>query len=291
MIGAAIAGSVPERQAGSVPFRLGAPMAPGAAPVAQMEFNEPYGAELVPRFALTAGRHMHDYGTTSEQLAEAAVAIRNHGSRNPEATMYGRGPYTIDDVLASPMISEPLHLLDLGLVGQGGCAIVMTSGARARDLVERPVYVLASAMEISDGPHAKPSLLRDEGMLGRARMAHAYEQAGVGPDDVDLLSVYDATSFEVIRNLEMLGFSAAGEGGPFVEGGALALGGRLPTNTDGGLLSHGFALMAQLLMKVVEAVRQLRGTCGDRQVPDASVAVCTNAVATAHHIEALILGR
>jgi acetyl-CoA acetyltransferase len=262
-----------------------------AIPVARMEFSEPYGAELVPRFALTARRHMHEFGTTPAQLAEAAVAIRNHGSVNPEATMYGKGPYTIDDVLGSPMIAAPLHLLDLGIVGQGGCAIVMTSGARARELVAHPVYVLASAMEISDGPHAKPSLLRDEGMLGRKRVARAYDQAGVGPDDVGLLSVYDATSFEVIRSLEMLGFCDQGEGGPFVEGGALTRGGRLPTNTDGGLLSHGFAMMAQLLMKIVEAVRQLRGECGARQVTDARVAVCTNAVATAHHVEALILGR
>jgi acetyl-CoA acetyltransferase len=282
VIGAAVAGVEGMREASA---------AVTEPRVARMEWTEPWGAELVPRLALTARRHMHDYGTTREQLAAAAAEIRNHGSVNPEATFFGKGPYTVDDVLASPMIAEPLHLLDLGLIGQGGCAIVMTTGERARALVQHPVYVLAGAMELTDAPHARPSLVRDEGMLGRARMERAYSHAGVSPRDVDLLSVYDATSFEVIRTIEMLGFCEPGEGGPFVEGGTLSRGGRLPTNTDGGLLAHGFAMTAQLLMKVVEAVRQLRGMCGARQVKGAELAVCTNAVATAHHLEALVLAR
>jgi acetyl-CoA acetyltransferase len=264
----------------------------GASPaIAGLEFVDPFGADLTGRLALTARRHMHDYGTTSEQLAEVAVAIRNHGHENPEAMMFGRGPYSVADVIASPMIADPLHRLDLALTGEGACALVMTGAARARRLTATPVSVLSGAMSFSDGPHWSPSLLRDEGMLGRARPMRAYEDAGIGPDDVDLLSVYDATSFEVIRTLEMLGFCEEGEGGPFVEGGALARGGRLPTNTDGGLLAHGFAVTAQLLMKVVEAVRQLRGACGPRQVAGAELAVCTNGVASAHHVEALVLGR
>jgi acetyl-CoA acetyltransferase len=258
---------------------------------AQLEFVDPFGAGLVQRFALTARRHMHDYGTTSEQLAEVAATIRNFGHVNPEATMYGRGPYAGEDIMRSPMISEPLHRLDLGLTGHGGAALILTSESRARELRRDAVRILAGAMAVSEGPHAAPSLNSREGMLGAEAIRIAYRWAGIDVADIDLLSVYDATSFEVIRNIEMLGFCEPGEGGPFVENGALGLGGRIPTNTDGGLLSHGFATTAQLTMKVIEAVRQLRGQCADRQVDNAEVAVCTNGVASAHHVEALILGR
>lgn len=263
----------------------------GGADGAVLEFVDPFGVDLLGRLALAARRHMHDYGTTSEQIAEAAAAVRNHGHDNPEAMMAGRGPYTVDDVLASPMVAEPLHRLDLALVGEGATAVVVSRSGRAGNAASPPVSVLAGAMAVSDGAHWSPSRLRDDGSLGRAEVARAYARAGISPADVDLLSVYDATSFEVIRSIETLGFCERGEGGPFVEGGALARDGRLPTNTDGGLLSHGFAVTAQLLMKVVEAVRQLRGGCGHRQVRGAEIAVCTNGVASAHHVETIVLAR
>jgi acetyl-CoA acetyltransferase len=263
----------------------------GAVSVAQLEFNHPYGGSgAVHRFALNAMRHMHDYGTTADQIAEVAATIRNHGHVNPEAQMFGRGPYTVDDILASPWIAEPLHLLECSLVGQAGCAVVLTSGERARHLRQPPVYILAGAMEFDDGPHLNPAPNRMNGNLGGERMKVAYSQAGIAPGDVDVLSVYDPTSFEVIRNLEMLGFCGRGEGGPFIEGGTLALGGKLPTNTDGGLLSHAWSTMGQLLLKVIEGARQLRGHCGNRQVEGAEIAVCTNSVPGAHHVEALLLG-
>jgi acetyl-CoA acetyltransferase len=263
----------------------------GDISVAALEFNHPYGGSgAIHRFALNAMRHMHDYGTTHEQIAEVAATIRNHGAINPEAQMFGRGPYTVEDILASRWIAEPLHLLECSLVGQCGVAVVLTSGARARDLRRPPVYVLAGAMEIDDGPHHHPALNRVTGNLGGARMKVAYAQAGITPSDVDVLSVYDPTAFEVIRNLEMLGFCGPGEGGPFIAGGTIGLGGKIPTNTDGGLLSHAWSTMGQLLLKVVEGARQLRGDCGNRQVEGAEVAVCTNSVPGAHHVEALILG-
>jgi acetyl-CoA acetyltransferase len=259
--------------------------------VATLEFNWPYGGWTMVRFGALARRHMHDFGTTQEQLAEVAATIRNHGHVNPEAMQYGYGPYTVDDVLASRWVAEPLHLLDCCLVGEGACAIVITSGERARALRRDPVYVLAGAMEMPQGPHANPCMNDDFGMLGAERMKVAYSQAGLTPDDVDLVSVYDPTSFEVIRQMEVLGFCKEGEGGSFIEGGRIALGGELPTNTDGGLLSHAWILTGQLTLKVIEGVRQLRGGLGDRQVPDAEVAVCTNAAPGAFHWEALILGR
>jgi acetyl-CoA acetyltransferase len=259
--------------------------------VAALEFNHPYGGSgAIHRFAMNAMRHMHDYGTTHEQIAEVAATIRNNGFVNPEAQMFGRGPYTVEDILASRWIAEPLHLLECSLVGQSGVAVVLTSGERARDLKRKPVYVLAGAMEMDDGPHHNPALNRVNGNLGCERMKVAYSQVGITPGDIDVLSVYDPTAFEVIRNLEMLGFCGPGEGGPFVEGGTIALGGKIPTNTDGGLLSHAWSTMGQLLLKVVEGTRQLRGDCGNRQVEGAELAVCTNSVPGAHHVEALILG-
>jgi acetyl-CoA acetyltransferase len=258
---------------------------------ASLEFNHPYGGGVMWRFAMSARRHMHDYGTTPEQMASVAVAIRNHGHRNPEAMMYGAGPYTIEDVFASRWIAEPIHLLECCLVGQGGVAMVVTSGERARRLQRHPVYLLAGACESTQGPHAYPSLNREEGMLGARRMRVAYAQAGISPGDVDVLSVYDPTAFEVIRWMECLGFCDVGEGGPFIEGGTLERDGRLPTNLDGGTLAHAWAGTAQLTMKIVEGVRQLRGDQGDRQVAGAEVAVCTNSVPGAHHVEMCILGR
>jgi acetyl-CoA acetyltransferase len=258
---------------------------------AALEFNHPYGGSgAVHRFALNAMRHMYDYGTTHEQIAEVAATIRNHGYVNPEAQMFGVGPYTVDDILASRWIAEPLRLLQCSLVGQAGCAVVLTSGERARDLRQPPVYVLAGAMEMDDGPHHNPALNRVNGGLGGDRIKVAYSQVGITPADVDVLSVYDPTAFEVIRNLEMLGFCEKGEGGPFVEGGTIGLGGKVPTNTDGGLLSHAWSTMGQLLLKVIEGARQLRGQCGPRQADGAEIAVCTNSVPGAHHVEAVILG-
>jgi len=258
---------------------------------AALEFNHPYGGSgAVHRFALNAMRHMYDYGTTHEQIAEVAATIRNHGHVNPEAQMFGRGPYTVEDILASRWIAEPLHLLECSLVGQCGVAVVLTSGERARDLRHPPVYVLAGAMEMDDGPHHNPALNRVNGNLGGQRIKVAYSQVGITPGDIDVLSVYDPTAFEVIRNLEMLGFCGPGEGGPFIEGGTIGVGGKIPTNTDGGLLSHAWSTMGQLLLKVVEGVRQLRGDCGNRQVEGAELAVCTNSVPGAHHVEAVILG-
>jgi acetyl-CoA acetyltransferase len=256
------------------------------------EFNHPYGGAGMPhRSALNARRHMHDYGTTIEQIAEVSATIRNHGHRNPEATMYGRGPFTVEDVLISRWIAEPLHLLDCSVAGQGAAALILTSGARAREIHPNPVYILGGANAFLRGTHADPA--RNAEVLGMCGARHklAMERAGLTVDDIDVLSLYDATSFEVIAALEMLGFCELGEGGPFVEGGALGLDGRIPTNTDGGLLSHGWASATQLYWKVIEGVRQLRGACGPRQVKDAEVAVCTNSVPAAWHVETMILGK
>lgn len=255
-----------------------------------LEFADCWGSYVMPQFALIAQRHMHDFGTTPEQLAEVAATIRNHGHSNPEAIMYGRGPYTVDDVLASPMVASPLHLLDCCIVGQGGCAVVLTSLEHARDLPHRPVRILGGGLEYAQAAYVNPAVYREVGQIGASAARRAFGMAGLTPADVDVLSLYDATSFEVIRQMEVLGFCAEGEGGPFVEGGRIGLGGAVPTNPEGGCLAHSWNGTQQMTLKVIECVRQLRGECGERQVDAAEIAIAGNAGAGAQHYEVALFG-
>jgi acetyl-CoA acetyltransferase len=255
-----------------------------------LEFTDVWGSYVVAQFALVAARHMHRFGTTPRQLAEVAATIRTNGSTNPEAMMYGRGPYTADDVLASRMVATPFHLLDCCIVGEGGGALVVTTAERARDLRHPPVAVLGGGMEYHQAAYANPALYREVGMIGRDAAARAFGTAGVGPADVDVFSLYDPNSFEVIRQLEALGVCDEGEGGPLVESGAIAVGGKYPVNPDGGCLSYAWNGTQQMTLKVVEAVRQLRGSAV-HQVAGAEVAVVGNAGSGAQHYEMSVLGR
>ncbi len=232
-------------------------------------YETPYGPRYpVSMYALAASRHMHEYGTTREQLAEVAVAAREWAKLNPKA--FKRDPLTVEDVLASRMISSPLSLLDCCLVTDGGGALVMTSGERAKDLRKAPVYLLGAGeahwhRNISQMPDLTVSAAVDSGR-------RAYEMAGVGPADVHVAMLYDAFTITPILFLEDLGFCEKGEGGTFVEGGRIAPGGELPVNTNGGGLSYNHPGMYGLLL-LIEAVRQLRGECRERQVKGAEVAL------------------
>jgi acetyl-CoA acetyltransferase len=266
---------------------------PDNAPVGAgtpLEFTDVWGSYVVAQFALVAARHMHEYGTTSRQLAEVAATIRNNGSSNPEAMMYGRGPYTADDVLASRMVATPFHLLDCCIVGEGGAAFVVTTADRARDLPHPTIAVLGGGMEYHQAAYANPALYREVGQIGRDASARAFAAAGVLPQDVDVFSLYDPNSFEIIRQLEALGVCAEGEGGPLAAGGAIALDGKHPVNPDGGCLSYAWNGTQQMTLKVVEAVRQLRGSAV-HQIPGAEVAVVGNAGSGAQHYEMSVLGR
>jgi acetyl-CoA acetyltransferase len=255
-----------------------------------VEFTDVWGAYVVAQFALVATRHMHEFGTTSHQLAEVAATIRNNGSTNPEAMMYGRGPYTADDVLASRMVATPFHLLDCCIVGEGGAAFVVTTEERARDLPHPPVAVLGGAMEYHQAAYANPALYREVGQIGRDAAARSYAMAGVTPSDVDVFCLYDPNSFEVIRQLEALGVCAEGEGGPLAASGAIALDGKHPVNPDGGCLAYSWNGTQQMTLKVVEAVRQLRRRAV-HQIPGAEVAVVGTAGSGAQHYEMAVLGR
>ena len=198
------------------------------------QFERPYGPPIPAFYALIAQAHMYAYGTTSEQVAAVAVACRRHASMNPAAQM--RDPITVDDVINSKMISSPLHLLDCSLVSDGGAALILTSAERARDFPHPPVYMLGVGRGIRTNISVKPttSLPRRQ----KRRGERAYAMAGLRPKDIDVAELYDCFTPVVVIELEDLGFCPKGEGGRFVEGGRIELGGELPVNTHGGLMSH-----------------------------------------------------
>ena len=235
-----------------------------------VQFDAPYGHALIAKYAMAARRHMHEYGTTIEQLAEISVSARFNAGLNPDA--FYRDPITIEDVQNSPMIADPLTKLHCCIRSDGGGAIVLTSEERAKDLAKAPVYVLGSGETSS---HTTMSEWEDFTVSPAVRSGKlAFSRAGLTPADVDVCQIYDAFTPMVLLSLEALGFCDPGEGGPFVEDGKLRVGGALPTNTDGGGLSACHPGMRGMFL-MVEAVRQLRGEAGVRQVRDARIA-CVN---------------
>ncbi len=241
----------------------------GTGVTASQTWDGLWGNSLVGCYALAAMRHMVTYGTTSEQLAEIAVTMRRHAGFNPMAQY--RDPLTVDDVVGSRLVADPLHKFDCCVVSDGGGACVVTTEERARDLPGRPVHVLGAAHDISHAMNVSQSA--DLTVSAAARSGpRALARAGVAPGDVDVLQLYDSFTITVLLTLEDLGFCAKGEGGPFVEGGRLAFDGALPTNTDGGGLSACHPGMRGMFL-LVEAVRQLRGEAGATQVPGAEIAL------------------
>nr|WP_208633398.1 thiolase [Rhizorhabdus wittichii] len=242
---------------------------PGVGMTRQSRWESPYRPVApISSYALAASRHMHLYGTTRAQLAEVAVAARRWAQLNPEAAV--RDPLTIDEVLSARMISDPLTARDCCLFNDGAAAVVMVRADRAKDCARRPIPVLGAAHAVT---HREISSMPDLTVTGAAISGpQAFAQAGVTPADIDLAMVYDAFTITPILFLEDLGFCPKGEGGRFVENGAIAPGGRLAVNTNGGGLSCVHPGMYGLFL-LVEAVRQLRGEAGDRQLERAELAV------------------
>jgi acetyl-CoA acetyltransferase len=235
------------------------------------EFEAPIGifapAQL---YAPGARHHMELYGTTSRHFAEVAVVTRRHAMLNGNVVM--NKPLTVEEHQASRMIADPLRLFDCSLESDGGAAIVMSASDRARDLA-RPVVTV---MGVAEGhPESPASIAQRPDILefGLAKAApRAFAMAGVGPKDMDLAEIYDCFTFTVINQLELLGFCKKGEGGPFVMDGRIALGGELPINTHGGLLSQGHVVG---LNHIIELTRQLRREAGKAQVRDAELGLVT----------------
>ncbi|MBA3054964.1 MAG: thiolase [Sphingomonadales bacterium] len=255
-------------------------------PAQQFTWEDPYQPILpASSYALAASRHMHEFGTTREQLAEVAVSARGWANLNPDA--FAKGPLTIDDCLSSRMVSTPLTVRDCCLVTDGAAAIVMTRADRARDLVAKPAYVLGAAAATWNRNISAMADLTVTAALESGQ--RAYAQAKLGPQDVDVVELYDAFTINTILFLEDLGFCPKGEGGRFVSGGAIAPGGSLPVNTNGGGLSCVHPGMYGLFT-IVESVAQITGTAGARQIPDVDVAIAHGNGGTLSSQATVILG-
>ena len=235
------------------------------------QFEDVWGLpNPVGAYALAAMRHSHLYGTTSEQLAEVAVAARAWAGLNPRA--FYRDPITVEDVLESRLVAEPLHLLDCCLTTDGGGAVVVVSAERTGSVPKPPVWIVGHAESHSHSTIASmPDLTTTTASLTGPR---AMAMAGVTHDDVDVAMIYDSFTITVVLTLEALGFCDRGEGGAFVSGGRTAPGGTFPMNTNGGGLSYTHPGMFGIFL-LIEATRQLRGECGSRQVDPARIALCS----------------
>ena len=258
---------------------------PHAAMRMKAAFEIPSGwYPQVVHFAGMARRHMELYGTTFEQLGTVAVTAREHARLADSAALTKR--LTLESYLAAPFLADPLRKHDCCVVSDGAAAFVMTSAERARDLARRPVAVLGVGQGVI--PDGEFSTLRRDYLGTPATIAapRAFAMAGLGPGDVDFVELYDNFTSMVLQQLEDLGFCARGEGGPFVENGRIALGGALPVNTAGGMLAQAFCFSANF---VVEAVRQLRGEAGARQVRDAEIGLVAGYTGAQYAVA--ILGR
>ena len=255
---------------GSTQYSSGLRKLGGRAPEFGYQFEVPHGLpQPLGAYALAATRHMHEFGTTSEQLAEIAVAARAWALLNEDAPR--RGELTVEDVLSSPMIASPLHALDCCLVTDGAGAVIVTSADRARDLRRPAVLIAGTAYAHS---HETVTSMPDLTVTAAAVSGPlAFARAGVTPADIDVVQTYDSFTITTLLALEDLGFCAKGEGGAFVSDGRIAPGGAFPVNTSGGGLSYCHPGMFGIFL-VIEAVRQLRGEAGARQVAGAERAIC-----------------
>jgi len=241
---------------------------PGQRVAGPIQYEVPYGNSLVGAYAMYAMRHMHEYGTTSEQLAEIAVGVREYATLNPNAIY--RDPITINDVINSRMVADPLHKLDCCAITDGGGAFIMTTAERAKDLPNKPIYVLGAAGAQTHWNISQQSDFTTS--AGAQSGPEAFARAGLTPADVDMIMFYDSFTVTCLILLESLGFVGRGEGGPFIAEGHLRKGGSLPMNTDGGGLSSCHPGMRGMFL-ILEAVRQLRGDAGEAQVPNCKVAL------------------
>ncbi len=252
------------------------------------EWFSPFGLARVATYGMMARRHMYEYGTTPAQLARVAVIARKHAVLNPGAAMHSRGPITVEDVLSSRMVYDPLHLLDCCIVNEGGGAVLITTAERAKSLKHKPVHVLgfSESFDAVDLYHVPSVTSFGAKLTGK----DAFAMAGVTNSDVNVAQISDHFTINAIIELEDLGFCKPGEGGSMVESGAVELGGKMPINTNGGYLSHSHTGDVGTF-DIIELVRQLRGEAGARQVPKARVGLYHGVGGTFISAQTAILAR
>ena len=244
---------------------------PSAPRVGDMSFTI-HGAYMSPWYAMWTRRYMHQFNVPADYLAEYSTIARHHAVLNPESVMGAKGEITIDDVFASRMIADPLHLLECPLDNDGGYAIVVASEAVAKDCRKAPIWVLGGAEAVYTDSYQSitPNWISTEAQAVRATADKAFAMAGVSRDDIDTAGLYDCFPVTMARDLEEVGFCKLGEGADYIHAGHVALGGKMPCNTDGGLLS-GSHNGNPSGMQITEVTKQLRGECGARQVEGAKI--------------------
>ena len=243
------------------------------------------GGYMTPWYAMWAHRYMHEFGVAREDLAQVPVIHRHHATLNPHSVMGARGELTVQDVLDSRPIADPLHLLDCALDNDGGWAIVIASAEVARNCRQKPIWIIGGAEAIDSDLYMTVDApwIRREGSAARRVGDIAFAQAGISRENVDVANLYDCFSITFLRDLEELGFCALGEGADYVRAGHTRLGGAMPCNTDGGLLSNTHNGNPTGMM-AIEIVRQLRGDAGARQVPDARIGFAFSQGAAVHGV-------
>lgn len=245
----------------------------GTLPLEKEDFEVTHGLVMPALYGMRARRYMHDYGLTEEQLAGVAVKAHAHGALNPEAQF--RNEVTLDEVMGARQIAEPFTLLHCCPSGDGASAVVIASAEKARQYTTKPVRVACS--EVNSGKYMTGFRDMTTPEITVRGAKQAYEEAGIGPDDVDVAEVHDAFTIAELLYYEALGFCDKGDAAKLLEDGETSLGGRIPVNASGGLLSKGHPIGATGTAQIAEIVRQLRGQCGDRQVKGAKVGLthCT----------------
>ncbi len=245
----------------------------GTLPLEKEDFEVTHGLVMPALYGMRARRYMHEYGLTEEQLASVAVKAHKHGAKNPEAQF--RNEVTLEEVMGARKIAEPFTLLHCCPSGDGASAVVICSMDKARQYTTKPVRVACS--EVNSGKYMTGFRDMTTPEITVRGAKQAYEEAGIGPEDVDVAEVHDAFTIAELLYYEALGFCAKGDAAKLLEDGETSLGGRIPVNPSGGLLSKGHPIGATGTAQIAEVVRQLRGQCGDRQVEGAKVALthCT----------------
>ncbi len=255
------------------------------------EFVTPWGMLTAAHFALIAQVYFHRFNPDRERLSAIAAAIRNAGAANPNAVMAGRGPFSPGDIVASPMIADPFHLLDLCLATEGASAFIITSPERAKDCPQAPAHIRGGSSEWHRQQYVDPPRYDEVAGIGADAYARTFEMADMAPTDIDVFELYDINTWEVVRQVETLGLCPEGQGVDFLFEQGIGVDGGVPINTDGGLMSFSHTGFGGPNLKVVEAVRQLRGIAGPGQVAGAQHVFVTGAGSGAQYHNAMILGR